>query len=316
MNNEKIIAPGQEISERQISGQQASILEASTKTPEWRDFFDILAASTSSALLLDFDGTLAPFRLDPSKVRPWAGVTSVLDQIQQTGRTRIALVSGRPAQSVAAQLNLAQSPEVWGLHGAERLLPDGSIEFEKLPLRKQLHLKAAHKALEESGRLDYRLDHGLDHGPNYELDHRPDRLGIRLETKWNAVAVHWRGLTAGKAADAQTAIHNLLKPIAADGDLEMLVFDGGIELRAGRTKGDSVHLILSEMNPNAPAAYLGDDTTDEFAFRALNAETTANRGLSVLVRRQWRPTAAHLWIRPPAGLRAFFNDWLRAVQSS
>ena len=270
------------------------IAEATAVTPEWRSFFHTLAASKSSVLLLDFDGTLAPFRLDPSKVRPWAGVTAMLDQIQQTGRTRIVFVSGRPAQNVATQLGLSQPPEVWGLHGGERLLPDGSMEYEKLPLRKQLHLKAANKALEESGWL-----------------HR----GIRLESKWNAVVVHWRGLTAHKATEAQTAIQQLFAPIASDGNLETLLFDGGFEMRAGRTKGDSVHLVLSEMHRETPAVYLGDDTTDEFAFHAINAETQAGRGLSVLVRRQWRPTAARLWIRPPARLRAFLNDWLRATQS-
>lgn len=278
---------------RPVHDEMVSAHEATAATPAWRAFFDALAASSESALLLDFDGTLAPFRIDPAKVRPWAGVTALLNKIQQTGGTRIALVSGRPAQDVAAQLRLAQPPEVWGLHGAEHLLPDGSIEFEKLPLRKQLHLKAAHKALEESGWLAH--------------------AGIRRESKWNAVVVHWRGLTEHKAVEARDAIYRLLQPIAADGGLETMLFDGGLEMRAGRTKGDSVDLLLAQVNRAAPAAYLGDDTTDEFAFRAINASSTEAYRLSVLVRRQWRTTAARLWIRPPASLRAFLRAWLQSI---
>ncbi|HEY9127435.1 MAG TPA: trehalose-phosphatase [Acidobacteriaceae bacterium] len=270
--------------------------EATPDMPGWRGFFEALAVSSESALLLDFDGTLAPFRIDPAKVRPWTGIAALLNKIQQTGRTRIALVSGRPAQDVAAQLKLAQPPEVWGLHGAEHLLPDGSIEYEKLPLRKQLHLKAAHKALDESGWLNH--------------------AGIRRETKWNAVVVHWRGLTEHKAVEAKEAIHRLLSPIANDGDLETLLFDGGIEMRAGRTKGDSVDLLLAQIHHSAPAAYLGDDTTDEFAFRAINASSVEAHRLSVLVRRQWRPTAAHIWIRPPASLRAFLGKWLQSLTTN
>ena len=64
----------------------------------------------------------------------------------------------------------------------------------------------------------------------------------------------------------------------------MREFDGGIELRAAsRNKGDAVRTILSELEPDTPVAYLGDDETDEDAFLALS-----ERGLRVLVRRDWR----------------------------
>jgi trehalose-phosphatase len=272
--------------------------EANPNDPAWRSFFETLRSAKLSALLLDFDGTLAPFRRDPATVRPYAGVTALLNQIQQTGRTRLALVSGRPAQNVATQLGLAQPPEVWGLHGAERLFPDGYIEHERLPLPRQLHLNAARKALEQAGWLQH--------------------PGIRLESKWNAVVLHWRGLAAPKAEAARDAIHALLQPIARDGDLEMLLFDGGIEMRAGRTKGDSVNLLLAEIGPDAPVAYLGDDTTDEFAFQAITNRTstrlTQDSDMTVLVRRAWRPTAARLWLRPPVGLRSFLRSWLQAIK--
>ena len=266
-------------------------LEATAETEELRSFFHTLAAASHSALLLDFDGTLAPFRRDPAKVRPWAGVPALLNQIQQTGKTRIVLVSGRPAQNVASQLALATPLEAWGLHGAERLWPDGRVEFEKLPLRQQLLLNAARTALQEGGYLT--------------------RQGVRLEAKWNAVVLHWRGLPARQAAAVREGALRVLRPIADEGAFEVLLFDGGIEMRAGRTKGDTMRLLLAEMSAQTPVAYLGDDITDEHAFHAIEG-----RGLSVLVRRQWRPTAAHLWLRPPAGLRIFLREWLRAVQNN
>lgn len=265
--------------------------EATAENKELRSFFDSVTTSSQNALLLDFDGTLAPFRRDPAKVRPWAGVTALLDGIQQSGKTRIVLISGRPAQDVTSQLGLAKLPEAWGLHGAERLWPDGHVDFEKLPLRQQLLLNAARTALQEAGCFD--------------------RHAIRLEAKWNAVVVHWRGLPARQASAAREEILRLLQPIALDGAFEVLLFDGGIEMRAGRTKGDVVRLLLAEMSATTPVAYLGDDLTDEHAFHAIEG-----RGLSVLVRRKWRPTAAHLWLRPPSGLRLFLREWLRAVQNN
>ena len=59
-----------------------------------------------------------------------------------------------------------------------------------------------------------------------------------------------------------------------------------------------------------PVAYLGDDLTDETAFRAVNS--LRSRGLSVLVRREWRQTAAEVWLRPPWELIEFLEAWIKA----
>ena len=79
----------------------------------WKDFLPLVQTASESALLLDFDGTLAPFRLDPSKSRPWAGVVALLDAIQRTNSTRLAIVSGRPTASVMACLGMSSTPEIW-----------------------------------------------------------------------------------------------------------------------------------------------------------------------------------------------------------
>jgi trehalose-phosphatase len=85
-------------------------------------------------------------------------------------------------------------------------------------------------------------------------------------------------------------------------------FDHGVELRLrSANKGDAVRRLLQELDPNIPIAYLGDDPTDEDAFRALNG-----RGLTVLVGPKHRFTSAQIWLRPPDELKAFLNDWIRA----
>ena len=67
--------------------------------------------------------------------------------------------------------------------------------------------------------------------------------------------------------------------------------------------------LLCEIGPDVPVAYLGDDLTDERAFIALGA-----LGLSVLVRPEWRETAASFWISPPEALREFLMRWLQACR--
>lgn len=253
------------------------------------DFLAVVAASDQSALLLDFDGTLAPFRIDPTKVKPWAGVTELLGDIQRTGRTRIAIISGRPARDVAFQLGMSTPPEIWGLHGAERMLPTGRVDTDDLFPRQRAALEAVKSALQTEGLVN--------------------RHGLRLEEKSNAIAVHWRGKSEHSARAARQHMSKILSPFAEEAGMKLLQFDGGVELRAGRDKGGAVHLLLSEMQPDAPVAFMGDDITDEDAFLAL-----AGRGLSILARRDWRPTAAQLWLRPPAQLRSFLSGWLRAVR--
>jgi trehalose-6-phosphatase len=60
--------------------------------------------------------------------------------------------------------------------------------------------------------------------------------------------------------------------------------------------------------------YLGDDLTDESAFSAINQ--TANPHLSVLMRREWRETAAEVWLQPPDQLRWFLRRWEMALNKS
>jgi trehalose-phosphatase len=176
--------------------------------------------------------------------------------------------------------------EVWGLHGAERLYPDGRRELEQAPAATQVKLEELRQFL------------------------RRDALGGLFEDKANGVVMHWRGRSRLQAAQIEQRTRALFEPLARLQGLALLDFDGGIELRVGRNKGGAVRAILAEAEAGAPVAYLGDDLSDEEAFQAVNA--LGPRGLSILVRRQVRKTSAALWLRPPAELKDFLERWIAA----
>lgn len=237
-------------------------------------------------LLLDYDGTLAPFRVDRYRARPWSGVRELLGRIQEQGRTRIVVISGRPAAEIAPLLQIEPAPEVWGLHGAERLQTNGRRELMEAPIEARYKLEELHSRL------------------------RRDAFGGLFEEKSNAAAVHWRGAPPQNAKLIEKRTRELFEPLARWYGLTILEFESGLELRAGPEKGDAVRTLLDEANEQ-PAAYLGDDLTDESAFRAIQG-----RGLGVLVRRERRETAADIWLHPPAELRNFLERWLRACSVS
>ncbi len=92
--------------------------------------------------------------------------------------------------------------------------------------------------------------------------------------------------------------------------MHLLPFDGGLELRpTDRTKGTAVGQILAEEPATVPAAYLGDDLTDEDAFAAVG-----NRGFSILVRTEVRASCARFWLRPPEELLEFLDAWIAGSQ--
>jgi trehalose 6-phosphate phosphatase len=255
---------------------------------EVEQFMKAVARSPVSALLLDYDGTLAPFCLNRQQALPFPGVTELLQEIIANGRTRVVIITGRNAREVIPLLAVHPSPEIWGCHGLERLRPDGSCERP---------------------RVEEAVVHALADADRWLRHHE---LHNRAEFKTGAVAIHWRGLDEAAAAETRSQVLLGWFPIAQSTPMELLEFDGGIEMRMpGRDKGDAVRTILDEIGPEVPVAYLGDDVTDEQAFLALDT-----LGLSVLVRPEWRKTAAALWIRPPEGLREFLTRWLQACRGA
>ncbi len=247
-------------------------------------FFRHLSEATRRVLLIDYDGTIAPFQVDRTKAVPYPSIPELLDSIMATCGTRVVLVSGRSAREIPPLLGLRPHPEIWGSHGFERLQPGGQYEIGYLSEHSLAALSEAASRLEETG------------------------LGTLTERKVGSIAVHWRGMKNHHIEEARTACYRTLSPLACSGNLLLAEFDGGMELRARNcSKGDVVRTILSELNPDVPVAYLGDDQTDEDAFEALKG-----RGLTVLVRPRHRTTTADVWIKPPGELIQFLADWVHA----
>ena len=240
----------------------------------------------ATILMLDYDGTLAPFKEDKMRAYPYPGIEQRLERILTQRKNRLVLVTGRPAADLKQLLSVASNVEIWGSHGREHILPDGSYELSPLTHGQAAVLDTIEKHLRAAG-----------HGQS-------------IERKPASLAVHWRKLAAYDQEKLHTLASQLFKQFAAGSAFQPLPFEDGLEFRTGdHTKADAVNAVLrSETRTPVFAAYLGDDTTDEDAFRAIRGH-----GMSVLVRGEVRASQADRWLHPPEDLLAFLDCWMEGL---
>lgn len=244
-------------------------------------FFERLRTTRERVLALDYDGTLAPFAARREDATLYPGVAPLLATIQKLG-TRLVFITGRPAADLAARLPL-KGVEIFGAHGQEHIAASGHLTRAPLAASSRQWLDASALRIAATG-----FEHAL-------------------ERKYGTVAVHWRHEEPDGRARLEALARDIARALPAD--VQGLAFDGGYEFRVrGRDKGTAV-AELAARHPHAIMAYLGDDRTDEDAFKALPPT-----GLGVLVRECPRETCAHLWLCPPDELYTFLQSWVTAVE--
>jgi trehalose 6-phosphate phosphatase len=250
-------------------------------------FFKTLGETKESLLILDYDGTLSPFSLNPSQAFPYPGVCERIEQVMKLRKTEVVIISGRDLESLTRLLPLNPLPELWGSHGGEclRFGKESSLVYTLKPEIKHILTQAAKRAKELV----------------------PDFF---CEVKPLSIALHWRGHGSEVISKQKVRIRECWKKEIGNLPLEIHDFDGGMELRvAGINKGNAVKKLLKRFSRETLIAYLGDDVTDEDAFQALG-----DRALKILVRKELRTTLADLCLVPPQELLTFFDQWIDVQQ--
>jgi len=121
----------------------------------------------------------------------------------------------------------SSTPEIWGIHGLQRMKTDESTVMPRLD-QKTLN-----------GLLD------ADRWLGYQ------QLRHNAEFKAGSIAIHWRGMSEEDAEDLRARVLLGWRSIAEYSGLDLLDFDGGIEIRASLAdKGDAVRTFLSEISPD------------------------------------------------------------------
>ena len=244
------------------------------------------AAAPERLLLLDYDGTLAPFARDPSQAFLLPEVGRWLRRITASTRTEVGIVSGRPLEGLLALLGRWPGPLV-AEHGWTFRWPDGQVDRHPLDPHREALLAEAADAAERAA------------------------PAARIERKRTAVVAHTRGLPEDVARESEAAVERRWRLACAAGLLRRTAIDGGLERRAvGHDKGTAVEELLAWRPGARFVAYLGDDSTNEDAFAVLDG-----RGIGLKVGRAEATTRAQGELADCEAVAEFLAAWWQRVEA-
>ncbi|WP_436794876.1 trehalose-phosphatase [Actinospongicola halichondriae] len=189
----------------------------------------------STALLFDFDGTLAPIVEDPERAAPESGALELLARLAVLYR-RVAVVSGRPRSFLAPLV--PESVDLSALYGLESRVGGTSSDH---PDAQSWH------AVIDRVAADAELP-----------------SGVLIEPKRFSLTAHFR-----RAPEAEAAVEAWAARVATETGLEARTAKASIELHPplGVDKGTAVRSLAKGCRT---VVYVGDDVGDLPAFAMLD----------------------------------------------
>jgi len=244
-----------------------------------REAFDERLGGRVPALFLDYDGTLTPIVARPE--------LAVLDD-----RTRellrdaaavltVVIVSGRDREDVRSLVGL-DSLIYAGSHGFDIRGPEG------LEISNDMGEEAMPALLEAERMLRESTD---------DID------GAQIERKKFSIAVHYRNVSDERVREVERAVDGAVgacEGLRKGHGKKVYEIQPDIDWHKGRAVMWLVEALGIDIEKTVPI-YVGDDVTDEDAFRALRESGV---GVGVLVEERGRPSEASYRIRDVRGVCA------------
>lgn len=200
--------------------------------------------------MLDIDGTLCDIVERAGEARIPASAQTALRQLRARSGdgTHVAFVTGRSVADARRMLDIPGAV-IYGNHGMEHLSADGNIRARERPERATRQLRAAARDLASI------------------VAAFP---GTSLEDKRLTLTLHFRAMRPALLPELNARVADIANRRSlrlADGKCVINVLPAG-----SLTKGDAVLEVIHEVagaSASASILFVGDDVTDEDAFRAL-----------------------------------------------
>ena len=248
--------------------------------PVRREEIARLVENRRPAIFLDYDGTLTPIVARPDLAIMSEEMRAAVRRL--AGLCTVAIVSGRDRADVERLVGL-DGLVYAGSHGFDIAGPDG-LRIEHA--RGAAFTAAVRRAAEKLGPVLSGI------------------AGALVEPKRFAVAVHYRQVADADLPAVEAAVDRVLGAVPELRRTEgKKVFE--LRPRFDWDKGKAVLWLLDALTLGTPEVlpfYIGDDTTDEDAFRAL-----AGRGIGIFVGPPDAETAAAYRLDDPEAVGRFLG---------
>ncbi|MBX0287181.1 trehalose-phosphatase [Haloarcula salinisoli] len=194
---------------------------------------------------LDFDGTLAPIEDDPDAPEITPANRRAVEQLQDHPDTMVAVVSGRQLADLRPRVGIEGIRYV-GNHGLEYTV-DGEREVHPEAEARMADLQRVREEIET------RL---------------ADMAGVHVEDKAVTLTVHYRRAKDASAEAVTAIVNEVVDPVEGlkTGSGKMIV---EVKPTVDWHKGAIVEWLADEVPDTWRTVYVGDDTTDEDAFKVL-----------------------------------------------
>jgi len=237
------------------------------------------AGDRSLAIFLDYDGTLTPIVSHPEKAFLSDSMRQTLQALVM--RASVAVLSGRDLDDVRNRVAI-EAIAYAGSHGFDIAGPRGLRRQEATKFLPALD--AAEKELRE------------------KLAGIADAL---IERKRFSIATHYRKVNENDFPKLERAVSEV---VAQHRELRRMEGKKVYELLpcTDWDKGKAVLWLLERLGLERAGArpiYIGDDRTDEDAFRALG-----QRGVGIVVSEEPRATAANYSLKDPTEVERFLRE--------
>lgn len=219
---------------------------------------------------LDYDGTLTPIAKTPEEAVLPQETKQLLKNLLKTKKCELAIISGRTLQELKKNVGLRNIIYA-GSHGFEIEGPNFKFKYP-LPYKYKTILKQIRNELHKK---------------------LSSVKGIIIEDKRYSVCLHYRLVNSAFVHQVRSCFRRLLKPHLRQ--KQIVIYRGKSVLEARPNldwnKGKTVLRLLEKISSTHKATsifpvYIGDDITDEDAFKILKA-----KGLTIFVGKPGRSHA-------------------------
>jgi trehalose 6-phosphate phosphatase len=247
--------------------------------------FKRIHESDHVVVFLDYDGTLVPFKEKPDDVVTPNGVKTVLTKLINNKKCTVVIVSGRTLKEIKKLLNIPGLSYA-AVHGLQIEFSDGTVSNWKPAEHIQALIKTIKKNL---------------------IPILQEEKKIILEDKELTLAFHYRQVPENRIKDIKEKFLDIVKKYDTKNSLEILHGAKVIEVRPhGWNKGKAVETFLNNFikQANTLSIYIGDDVTDEDAFRCIG-----ELGITIFVSNNAkRKTNAQYWVKNPGDVSVFLES--------